>query len=288
MPDGTSLPSPRVDRPAALDVADGESLHRTSISPHGTYRVRLRLSVIFPFYNEIANAGQTASTVIDFAASHPEFHFVFVDDGSTDGTARVLADWVETAGRSSVELLRIERNGGKGRALRLALAVCPGDSVCFIDGDLPYALDHLMLLDRGLADSDVVIGSRLLAEGHGGSAARRFYGSGFNLLVRMTLGLPFRDTQAGLKGLRREVAEHLFSLQRIDGFGFDAELLYLARKFGYRVTEIPARLSPSHAYKASWRRLVVDASRMLREVAEIKRNDANGLYRAAPRFKRSA
>ena len=128
----------------------------------------------------------------------------------------------------------------------------------------------------------MVIGSRALAEGHGGSLARRFYGSGFNFLVRASLGLPFRDTQAGLKGLRREVAEHLFPIQRVDGFGFDAELLYLARKFGYRVAEVPARLSPTHAYTASTRRLVVDASRMLREVAEIRRNDLLGFY-PAPR-----
>ena len=288
MRDGTGLPTPSMNRPTAPDRVVGDHAPRSTGTPHGTYRVRLRLSAIFPFFNEVANAGRTASTVIEFAASHPEYHFVFVDDGSSDGTGRVLQERVEAARASSVEVLCLEHNGGKGRALRRGLEVCLGDSVCFIDGDLPYSLDHLALLERGLLDHDIVIGSRLLADGHGGSPWRRFYGAGFNLLVRSALGLPHRDTQAGLKGLRRDVADHLFGLQRIDGFGFDAELLFLARKFGYRVGEIPARLSPTHAYNGSWRRLVVDASRMLQEVAEIRRNDARGLYPAPTLLERPA
>lgn len=276
MLDGTSLPGSTPDRSASLDPLDGDGAARLSL--HSTFRVRLRVSVILPFFNEAANAGRTASAVIDFAGANPEFHFVFVDDGSTDGTASVLETRIVESGRGSIELLRLERNGGKGRALRRALARCRGDLVCFTDGDLPYALDHLFLLDRQLAENHVVIGSRVLGQGRGGGRARRFYGSGFNFLVRSILGLKFGDTQAGLKGLRREVAEHLFSLQRIDGFAFDAELLYLARKFGYRVAEIPARVSESHAYNASPRRLVVDASRMLREVAAIRRNDLLGRY----------
>jgi glycosyltransferase involved in cell wall biosynthesis len=280
MLEGTSLPGPRSDRKPLVDLMN-EANHGLKVpaSPHSTYSVRLRLSVICPFYNEVANAGRTATDVIQFVAANPEFHFLFVDDGSTDDTVRVLSAHLEAAGSAGIDLLSLGRNQGKGRALRSALARCSGDAVCFIDGDLPYSLDHLHVIDRELAENHIVIGSRVLAEGHGGSMSRRFYGSAFNLLVRTTLGLPFRDTQAGLKGLRREVAEHLFGLQRIDGFGFDAELLFLARKFGYRVTEIPAWLSPTHSYTASLRRLVVDASRMLREVAEIRRNDLVGLYR---------
>ena len=278
MLDGSSLPSPSTDRTPRAGFETVDFAHRLASSPHATYRVRLRLSVIFPFYNEGEKAGRTATAVLEFAQSNPDYHFLFVDDGLTDNTVRVLSDRLEVAGSERVELLSLGRNQGKGRALRSALAHCTGDSVCFIDGDLPYSLDHLHALDRGLEESHIVIGSRVLAEGHGGGLARQFYGSGFNLLVRMALGLPYRDTQAGLKGLRRDVAEHLFGLQRIDGFGFDAELLFLARKFGYRVSEIPARLSSSHSYNASWRRLVVDASRMLREVAEIRGNDRRGAY----------
>jgi glycosyltransferase involved in cell wall biosynthesis len=283
MLDGSSLPDSRVDWDRRADLDDeveGNSSARILSSPHSTYRVRLRLSVICPFHNEVENAGRTATAVIEFVATNPDYHFLFVDDGSTDATVRVLGEHLEAAGGSGIDLLSLGRNQGKGRALRTALSKCSGDAVCFIDGDLPYSLDHLYEIDRGLTENDIVIGSRLLAQGHGGSVARRFYGSAFNLLVRTTLMLPFRDTQAGLKGLRREVAEHLFRLQRIDGFGFDAELLFLARKFGYSVAEIPARLSPTHSYNASLRRLVVDASRMLREVAEIRRNDLAGHYRS--------
>ena len=287
--DSTSLPeSAPLWFASPDDILNFESAPRASL--HANFRVRVRVSVILPFFNEAKNAERTTAAVNEFAAANPEYHFIFVDDGSTDGTAQVLAEHIQATGRRpKIELLRLERNGGKGRALREALSRCLGEFVCFTDGDLPYTLDHLHLLGRGLAEHHVVIGSRVLGEGRGGGAARRFYGSGFNFVVRSILGLEFGDTQAGLKGLRRDVAEHLFGLQRIDGFAFDAELLFLARKFGYRIAEIPARLSDSHAYNASPRRLVVDASRMFREVATIRRNDLLGLYRRGPsRVERAA
>lgn len=86
------------------------------------------------------------------------------------------------------------------------------------------------------------------------------------------------DTQAGLKGFRTPVARHLFGLQRITGLGFDAELLFLARKFGYRVAEIPARVGPAHAYKTSKGKLLRTSLRMMIDVLQVRRNDATGRY----------
>jgi glycosyltransferase involved in cell wall biosynthesis len=279
VPERTSDQIPRRDRPASLSAATAPRVNPPP--PHSTYRVRLRLSVILPFYNEAAIAADSAATVLAFAATHPEFHFVCVDDGSTDETARILQEHMGVAGRSGVELLRLQSNQGKGGAVKAALARCTGDAVCFLDGDLAYTLDHLYHIDRALTEHHIVIGSRILARGRGGSAFRRVYGSAFNFLVRQALGLPFRDTQAGLKGFRREVAEHLFGLQRVPGFAFDVELLFLARKFGYRVAEIPAWLCADHAYKTSWRRMFVHGARTLRELAQVRRNDRLGLYDGA-------
>jgi glycosyltransferase involved in cell wall biosynthesis len=270
---------PRRDRSSSLH---GPASLRPSPTPppHATYRVRLRLSVILPFYNEAALAARTAATVLDFAARHPQYHFILVDDGSTDETPRILQEHVDAGNRSTIELVRHSRNQGKGSAVKSGVARCAAEAVCFLDGDLAYSLDHLFVIERALVENDIVIGSRVLGEGRGGSRWRQAYGQTFNVLARHMLGIPFRDTQAGLKGFRREVAEHLFGLQRIPGFGFDAELLYLGHKFGYRVAEIPAILRSDHVYNTSVRRLLIHGGRALRELIEVRRNDRLGLYPA--------
>ena len=99
----------------------------------------------------------------------------------------------------------------------------------------------------------------------------------FNRLARLALGLPHPDTQAGLKGFRRDVARTLFARQRVAGFGFDVEVLYLARRLGYRVGEIPARVSAG-SYAASQVDLVRDPLRMFRDLVSIRWRGAIGRY----------
>jgi glycosyltransferase involved in cell wall biosynthesis len=263
-------------------VADFESAstRRDAVPPpHKTFLTRVcRLSVIMPFYNEAANAAKTAAAVVEHAALNPRRQFILADDGSTDETARILAEIVDTADVAGVEVVHFPVNQGKGRTIKSALDRCTGDAVCFIDGDLAYSLDYLNNIEDSLSEHEIVIGSRTAAGDRSDRGARRLYGSTFNWIVRKSLGLPYRDTQAGLKGFRREVADRLFGLQRLEGFGFDVELLFLARKFGYAVAEIPARVRPDHTYKASFRRLFVDSGEALYEVMRIRHNDRRGLY----------
>lgn len=247
--------------------------------PHKTFLTRVcNLSVIMPFYNEESTAAKTAAAVIEHAARNPRRQFVLADDGSTDDTPGILAEIVAKAAVAGVEVVRFPVNQGKGRTIKSALARCSGEAVCFLDGDLAYSLDYLSIIETKLIDHEIVIGSRTAAGDRSDRGARRLYGSTFNWIVRKSLGLPYRDTQAGLKGFRRGVADRLFGLQRLEGFGFDVELLFLARKFGYEVAEIPARVRPDHTYKASFRRLFVDSGEAFREVMRIRRNDRRGLY----------
>jgi hypothetical protein len=131
-----------------------------------------------------------------------------------------------------------------------------------------------------LGAHDVVIGCRSRRDPSERTIRRPRWLMGwcFNRLARLALGLPHRDTQAGLKGFRQEVARDLFARQRVPGFGFDVEVLYLARRLGYRVGEIPARVSPAHSYAASQVDLVRDPLRMCRDLVTIRWHSARGDY----------
>jgi dolichyl-phosphate beta-glucosyltransferase len=239
-----------------------------------------RVSVILPVWNESRVADYAAAAVLEFARRNPEFEFVFVDDGSTDGTATILEGAVNEAGRSNVAVASAGTHRGKGAAIKFALPRCTGDYVCFTDGDLAYTLDHVQLLERALNSHEVVIGSRFLVGPLGTSAPplRAAMSWSFNRFVRLVLGVRWRDTQAGLKGFRTPVARHIFAMQRIGGLGFDVELLFLARRFGYSVTEIPARVNPDHTYKTSKSSLLKSSIRMMFDVLAVRWNAIAGRY----------
>jgi dolichyl-phosphate beta-glucosyltransferase len=126
----------------------------------------------------------------------------------------------------------------------------------------------------------VVVGSRNLAGGKQRNIqlTRRIMGWGFNLLTRIVLRLPYRDTQAGLKGFRLEAAKRIFARQRIFDFCFDAELLFLAGRLGYRIAEVPARVSDAHVYRGSQVNLWRDPPRMFFSLLRICCNNAQGKY----------
>ncbi|MEE2681888.1 MAG: glycosyltransferase [Planctomycetota bacterium] len=224
------------------------------------------VAVIFPVHNESWLIGSVLGQVTDFARSHPEWTFVFVDDGSSDDTVdliRAHLDRETITGR--IELMPLLPNRGKAGAIREAMLSREEDVLLFTDGDLAYPLEHLPHLVDALESSDVAIGSRALAEGPQTNitTVRRLVGSTFNLLVRLITGLPYRDTQAGLKGFRRNAARSLFQQQRIRDFAFDAELLFLAKRQHLTVTEIPAHVSARHSYKKSRVNMLRDPARML-------------------------
>ena len=168
--------------------------------------------MILPAFNESAVIGQAVDSAIEFSAHNPNFHFLFVDDGSTDGTVEVLKTSLHGRETGNVSFVGYETNKGKGHAIRTGFETMDADAYCFMDADMAYSTDYLNVIKEKLEGADIVIGSRSLYSRLSGELAiiRPLMGRSFNWIVRSALGLPFRDTQAGLKGFRREAAECLF------------------------------------------------------------------------------
>ena len=199
--------------------------------------------------------------------------------GSDDGTADVFRRALRGVKNASV--MALPQNRGKGRAVRMGLVGGRQDFWIFMDGDLAYDFSHIPAMLEALRHHDVVIGSRSMAPQPGGGlpARRAFLGWGFNRLACCWLGFDYPDTQAGLKGFRRSAGQKLFSTQRLDDFAFDAELLYLARKLGLKVGQIPARVGDLHNYKTSQVKLTLDTARCLLDFLRIRFWSWTGQYR---------
>ncbi len=161
------------------------------------------LGIALPIYNERHRIPQVFSEVRTWAQRRRHWQFLFIDDGSTDGSGDELDDLIQEHGQPNIHLLRQPANRGKGLAIKEGFAHLDNDLLCFTDGDLAYSFDHIDKLEAALAHFDVVIANRHLIPQHESvSLRRRILGECFNRLARRILGLPYRDTQAGLKGFR--------------------------------------------------------------------------------------
>ena len=258
----------------------------------------VRVRVILPVYNESRLIGHTLDAVLAFVDQNPGFGFLFVDDGSSDDTAKIIRERLAGRKDDRVALLSYAPNRGKGRAVHAGVERClevfsiagldekgpgagsDGGLVCFTDGDLAYPLDHLTELAAALEKHDVVIGSRSLVhkDEKNTSIPRRIMGGTFNILARALIGVPHKDTQAGLKGFRARAAREIFRRQSLDGFAFDVEIVFLARRLGFSVGEIPARVSEEHSYKVSKVDLLRDPLRMFRALLDVRTAAARGRY----------
>jgi glycosyltransferase involved in cell wall biosynthesis len=209
-------------------------------------------------------------------ASKRETEVIVVDDGSTDRTGDIANSF-----RGEIQRLRViknEQNRGKGYSVRRGMLEARGRIVLFTDADLSAPIDEADKLVAALADYDVAIGSRALNRkliSVHQSVFRENAGIIFNLIVRAILRLPFVDTQCGFKAFRRDRCQIIFQQQRIERFGFDPELLYLARHHGLRSIEIPVRWAHSPATKVSMLR---DSSQMFLDVFIIRWNALKGRY----------
>lgn len=238
------------------------------------------LSIVIPAYNEEPRLPRTLELIRAYAARKSfAVEVLVVDDGSQDATAAEAA----RAARSwpAVRLLRNPGNRGKGYSVRHGMLRAAGRLALFTDADLSAPIEEAdRLLEALEAGHDVAIGSRALRPeliAVHQAWMRETAGKTFNLLARALVGLPFRDTQCGFKLFRRDVARAVFSRQQIDGFGFDVELLYLARKLGYRVAEVPVRWSHVEGTKV---RMLADSARMFAGLLRIRWMDLNGKYNA--------
>jgi dolichyl-phosphate beta-glucosyltransferase len=235
------------------------------------------LTIIIPSYNEEARLPATLDRIAAYIASaRRETEVLVVDDGSTDATAAVAE-----AARGKMPLLQVVSNGvnrGKGFSVRHGIEKARGRVVIFTDADLSAPIEEADKLLAALEYNDLAIGSRAMDRSlisiHQ-SPFREFAGIVFNAVVRAILRLPFVDTQCGFKAFRREPCRIIFEQQRIERFGFDPELLYLARHHELRAVEIPVRWAHSPATKVSMLR---DSLQMFLDVFLIRWNSLLGRY----------
>ncbi len=280
-----SLPTSAPHRALGLELDPAQPGRLRPILPANrapTAPVRTRVQVVLPFYNEQGLIRTTFTEVEKFGLGHPEYAFVFVDDGSSDETAATLRMLISESDipEARLGLISYAPNRGKGRAVRAGIEGATADFVLFTDGDLAYSMDHLPKLAAALETADVAIGSRSLVHTseRNTTPMRRVMGWTFNKCARLILGLRHKDTQAGLKGFRIAAAREIFRRQRLGGFAFDVELCYLARRLGYTVAEIPAHVSEQHSYKVSKVNLIKDPIRMFGALLDVRMNALLGRY----------
>jgi len=236
------------------------------------------LSIIIPSYNEELRLPPSLALIEEYIKkSGRDTEVLVVDDGSSDQTAAVAEKF-----RTRIPQLRVVANGenrGKGYSVRHGMVEARGDIVLFTDADLSAPIEEADKLIAAMETYDVAIGSRALDRkliAVHESGFREFAGIIFNKIVRAVLWLPFVDTQCGFKAFRRERCKIIFEQQRIERFGFDPELLYLARHHGLKSVEIPVRWAHSPATKVNMLR---DSVQMFLDVFTIRWNAMLGRYR---------
>jgi dolichyl-phosphate beta-glucosyltransferase len=233
------------------------------------------ISIIIPAYNEERRLPSTLEAIACYLGSRSwDFtEILVVNDGSRDATAAV-------ARAAGTRVLENPGNRGKGFSVRHGVLKAEGDWLLFTDADLSAPIAELDKLWRMAENenAEVAIGSRALDRSLIGvrqPAAREFAGRIFNLVMRAVTGLPFHDTQCGFKLFQRGAAQEIFRRQRLDGFGFDVEALYIASRLGYRVLEIPVRWNDVAG-------TTVSAARGLAafgDVLQVRWNGLRGMYR---------
>ena len=215
------------------------------------------LGIVLPAYNEEARLGPALDELFNYLGAAPEGELpdtvsvLVVDDGSTDGTAALVrarpeftaaVSPSERANRPRLDLLTVP-HGGKGSAVRAGMLVADGDLIVFADADMATPPDQLPRLTAALATADIALGSRIQPDGSDMRATqppfRRLIGRLFRFAAQLWVTGPVRDTQCGFKGFRRQAAHDLFARLRITSIVFDVDLIYLARKRGYRIAVVP-------------------------------------------------
>ena len=232
----------------------------------------LRLSVVVPAFNEERRIGPTLERIAAYLAAQPyAAEVIVVDDGSTDLT--VPRAEAALRGGPPFRILSRAVNRGKGAAVRDGVLAAAGEFILYSDADLSTPVEQVETFWPEVdAGADVVIGSRAMPGSDirvRQAVVRETMGKVFNLLVRFLVMRGYRDTQCGFKLLRAAAAKDVFSRLRIEGFSFDVEVLWLCRKLGYRVRQVPVcwRNSPESRV-----RLIRGSLEMLRDLWRIRRS----------------
>jgi glycosyltransferase involved in cell wall biosynthesis len=236
------------------------------------------ISIVIPAYNESARLGPTLDRVLYFVRQQAwDAEVIVVDDGSVDRTADLVREYARRNGM--VRLVQNRGNRGKGYSVRNGVLSAQGTIVLFTDADLSAPIEEAQKLIAAIeSGADVAMGSRWVRselQTQRQSLARQALGRGFNLLLRILLRLDFKDTQCGFKVFRRSAARALFSLQRIEGWGFDPEILFLAGRLDFKVAEVPVVWAHDEGTRIH---PFADGAKMLLEMLRIRWCALTGKY----------
>jgi glycosyltransferase involved in cell wall biosynthesis len=238
---------------------------------------QLEISIIIPAYNEELRLPKSLERIRAYLdAKRISSEVIVVDDGSSDGTVQFMESQI--AAWPGLRLVKNPGNRGKGYSVRHGTLEAQGKVILFTDADLSAPIEEADKLLAALATHDVAIGSRAMDRSlivvHQ-PWTREIAGMVFNTIVRVVLGLNIEDTQCGFKAFRREKSQIIFQQQRIERFGFDPELLFLAKRNGLTIAEVPVRWANAEGTTVSmW-----DGIRaMFFEVAKVRWNAMTGKY----------
>ncbi len=234
-------------------------------------------SIVLPAYNEAVRIVPTIGAIAsELCRQDLPWELIVSDDGSTDSTV----DLVRELDLANLRLLTSE-NTGKGGAVRRGMHAARGRYRLFADADQSTPIEQFHELVKAInAGADIAVGSRASAAANvqGKSLMRRAVSGGLNLIVQRVFDVPILDTQCGFKMFTAEAAEILFAQQRLDGFSFDFELLWLGRRHGMSIVEVPVEWIDAPGSKVH---PVQDSIRFLRDLAKIATWDARGEYQEA-------
>ena len=238
----------------------------------------MTISIVIPAYNESPRLGRTLDRILAFIQQNSwNSEVIVVDDGSKDGTGEIVERY--TKQNAMVRLVSNAGNRGKGYSVRNGVLNAHGDVILFSDADLSSPIEEASKLIQAIDEgADIAIGSRWVRselQTQRQSLSRQALGRLFNGFLRAVLGLNFKDTQCGFKAFRHHAARALFPLQKIEGWGFDPEILFLARKMGFSVAEVPVVWAHDDRTRIH---PLADGSRMLADTLRIRLNDMAGKY----------
>jgi dolichyl-phosphate beta-glucosyltransferase len=235
-------------------------------------------SIVIPAYNEGTRLRATLEKVLAYLREQKfDAEVIVVNDGSRDNTASIVQELAQM--NSPLHLVENPGNRGKGYSVRHGILNARGRAIVFSDADLSSPIEEMpKLLEALQAGADIAIGSRWLKtelQTQRQPLHRQLFGRVFNVLLRFTLGLQFADTQCGFKAFTRRAAQTIFPLQRIERWGFDPEILFLAQKFGFKIKEVPVLWGHSGETRIH---PLKDGSRMFLEMLRIRWYDLSRKY----------
>lgn len=242
---------------------------------------RVELTVIVPVFNDEGRIVSCLNSIKEFFRTRSQsVKLLVVCDGSYDSTPEIASEKLKSFPSNFVtDVIYYPNNRGKGFAIREGMQEANGKYALFIDVDLAIPLEKLDECNEYISEEcPVIVGSRNLEDStikKKQPLFRRPLGSVFSILTNNFLGLNYSDYTCGFKLFRLDVAKMIFSNLTINGFAFDAEILYLAKKFGFSVKEVPVEWRHDSGNEVS---LLKSSTRMLRDIIKIRVNDWLGVY----------